>query len=301
MIVDTDRITQAIIGTGCGPLAMEEGAACAQAWIEDEEGFSDRIVAVEAGFSMQVDTLTWIVGVMDLVCRDENGFYGREHKTTRGPSKWWNERKWLEEISSGHQIAVYALALREAEFYQPEGKKAFDCIQDEVMVRVKAVTKTNPPAFWGKEDGWCSFKENALMAVKNAFIVKAEAIRAARKRGVIPWQLTGSHCYAYGRNCEYYDACRAYTWPEIQTGFDGGDPAAKFALPYLPDEAKHPEAVILSASAYSDWSRCAELGRQNAQSGNKEESMALQTGSVFHAAVAEWYRQVKEEQDAKNQ
>ncbi len=46
MIVDTDRITRAIIDTGCGPLAMEEGAACAQAWIEDEEGSRSRLGSV---------------------------------------------------------------------------------------------------------------------------------------------------------------------------------------------------------------------------------------------------------------
>lgn len=311
MNIDNDRVTAAVIGTGCGPVSMEEGARLAEAWIEDESNFADRILAVEAGFSVRLDELTWLIGVVDLICEDARGVYGREHKTTKEAGRSWNEGKWLDGIKSGHQIACYALALRAGEFYQKEILNEVQGLGSiyspnavmPIRIRVRAAVKTAIPQFWPADeaDGWQEFNEPALEAVRNAFIVKAEAIRAARRRGVIPWQLTGSHCFAYGRFCDYHDSCRAYTWPEVGTGFDSDDPAARAALPFLPEEAKHEDAVILSASAYSDWSRCMELGRQNAQGANGEESMALQTGTVFHSAIACWYKQLQEYQNENRQ
>lgn len=54
--------------------------------------------------------------------------------------------------------------------------------------------------------------------------------------------------------------------------------------------------MILSASSYASYSRCMELGRRDAMSGGKEESMALEVGTVVHAGLASFYRQIRENQ-----
>lgn len=302
-IVDAEKVTEAIVGTGAPALALEEGAGLAQAWIEDEHRFQDEILAVEAGWSVRLDENTWAVGVMDLVCKDAQGVYGREHKTTAAPTRYWNEGKWLESIKTGPQIGVYALALARGAFYLNRPDHTIEQYYDvkmPVRIRVRAAVKTAVPMFWPEEekDGWKEYNEDALTAIANGFRAKAAAIRAVKAGGLTPWQLTGSHCVAYNRQCEYFDECSRYQKPVRSDGvFDAGDPAADLALPYLPEEAREPDAVILSASAYTTYSRCMELGRRNAEGGGKEESMALAVGSVFHAGVAAYYSQLREYQN----
>ena len=297
MTIDTERITEAIISTGVSPLALEEGAQLVQHWIDDESGFEDEIIAVEVGFSIQIDSLTWVIGVQDLICADARGIYGREHKTTKEPSRWWNEKKWLESIKSGPQIAVYALALNRGVFYE-NGSPFVLGVTTPVREYVRAVVKSSTPQFWPTEktDSWQEFDDLSLSRVVDAFRVKAEGIRAARRSGLVPWQLPGRQCNDFNRLCSYYDECTGGRLPASASGFDASDPAASLALPFLPDAALGPDAVILSASSYATYTRCMELGRRDAMSGNKEESMALAVGTVFHAGAAEFFRQKRESQ-----
>jgi hypothetical protein len=299
--INNDRILEAVLSTNCSPLAMQEGAALVDNWVNDERDFDDEILAVEVGFSVQVDELTWVIGVQDLICADAKGVYGREHKTTKEPGRYWSEQKWLEEIKSGPQIAVYALALSKGVFYE-NGQPFVLNVPTPVRERVRAVVKIPSPLFWPENvrNSWQEFDDLSLERVSNAFVVKAEGIRTARRSGLVPWQLTGRQCTDFNRLCGYFDECSRGVLPESASGFDGRDPAAKFALPFLPDEARGDEAVILSASSYASYSRCMELGRRDAMSGGKEESLALEIGTVVHSGCAEFYRQLKEQQHVKN-
>jgi hypothetical protein len=297
MKIDVQKITDAVLATGCNPLALEEGSQLIDHWVNDEKDFDDEILAVEVGFSVRVDELTWVIGVQDLICADAKGVYAREHKTTKEPGRYWNEQKWLESIKSGPQIAVYALALSKGVFYE-NGSPFVLNVPTPVRERVRAVVKTGSPLFWPENtrNAWQEFDDLSLERVSNAFIVKAEGIRAARRSGLVPWQLTGRHCTDFNRLCGYFDECSRGILPGSASGFDGRDPAAKFALPFLPDEARGDEAVILSASSYASYSRCMELGRRDAMSGGKEESMALEVGTVVHAGLASFYQQIRENQ-----
>lgn len=301
-MIDRERVTKAVLETECSPLALEEGAGLVQAWIDRyEEDKDDEILAVECGWSVRLDERTWAVGVMDMVAKNEKGVYAAEWKSTRAPSRYWGEEKWLESIRSGPQIAVYALALSQGTFTSREGGIVnWDVftVKPPVRIRVRACVKTAVPDFWpvNPVDGWCEFGPEALDAVAAGFRARAEQVRASRRLGLVPWQLTGDHCTKWNRQCEYYEECREYRYPEIAVGFDISDPAARLALPYLPDEATRQDAVILSASAYSDYSRCMELGRRKSQGGGKEESLALETGTVLHAGIGEFYRQIRDEQ-----
>lgn len=293
-MIDTEKITEAILATGCSPIAIEEGARYAEAWIEDELSFDDEIIAVECGFSIEIDPLTWIIGVQDLICADARGIYGREHKTTKEPSRYWTEVKWLESIKTGPQIAVYALALNRGVFYD-NGTPFVLRVPAPVREFVRAVVKTATPQFWPHDpgDGWQEFDDLSLSRVVDAFRVKAETIRAARRSGLVPFQLPGRQCTDFNRLCSYYDECTSGRVPKDQAGFDRSDPAANLALPFLPEAARGPDAVILSASSYASWTRCMELGRRDAMSSGKEDSLALNVGTVVHAALAEFFRQKK--------
>ena len=79
--------------------------------------------------------------------------------------------------------------------------------------------------------------------------------------------------------------------------FDTSDPAHALALKHIGDRLNDPELVVLGASAYSAVSECAEKYRRNTLKGGQEDSLAMQTGTVLHAGVAEWYRQLREEQE----
>lgn len=296
-MIDAGKITEAILATGCGPLALEAGSDLVEHWITTwESDAASEILGIECGWSVQLDDLTWAVGVVDCIMFDGSPFLN-EWKSTKEPGRYWSEEKWLESIKSGPQIAVYALAAQRGTFY--EGARSFVLgAKTPIRVRVRACVKTALPMFWPIDpiDGWQEFGEKELETVIRGFRNKAAQIRAMRKMGLVPWQLTGRQCMEWNRPCEYYDECRANTFPAVAIGFDSEDPAATHALPNLPEEARHPDAVILSASAYQDYTSCMEKGRRNALGGGKEENLALQTGTVMHAGCAEFYRQLREKQ-----
>jgi hypothetical protein len=294
-MIDTEKITDALLSSATSPIALEEGAALVEAYVNQWSNEPQEILAVECGWSVQLDEYTFAVGVMDLIAGDDKGVFGRELKTTAGASRYWNSDKWLADIQAGHQIALYALALNRGVFYE-NGQPLTMRVATPVRMNVRAITKSAIPEFWPKDpaDGWSEFDELSLNSVVDAFRVKAAQIRLARQMKLTPWQLRGKQCIAFNKTCEFFDACGSFSNPPVEVGFDSSDPAAKLAIPFLPDVAKHPDCVILSASAYGTFSRCLELGRLEAQSGNKQESLALSIGTVFHAGCAEMHRQIKE-------
>lgn len=297
-MISADRVTEDILATGVSPLALEEGASLVESFITRHAALTTKIIAVERGWSVQVDERTWAIGVMDVIMEDARGIFGKELKTTREPNRYWSEEKWLDEIGNGHQIAFYALALARGAFYDTQGVRMELNLATPVRMQVEACVKTAVPQFWpaDERDSWFTFDEVALTAVVNAIKLKAIAIRESRRSGAVPWQLTGKQCFAYNRYCDFFDLCKRHAWPAAVAGFQASDPAAQYALPFLPAEAREADAVIISASSYDTYSRCMELGRLEAQSEGKGASMALDIGTVFHAGAASMHRQLQESQ-----
>lgn len=295
-MIDAELITQAICATECSPIALEEGARLAEAYIEEWANEPGEILGVECGWSVQLDDHTFAVGVMDYIGRDQQGIFGRELKTTKEPSRYWSESKWLADIKTGSQIAVYALALSRGVFYEAGRSPIKFGVSTPVRIQVRAAVKSATPMFWPQDqkDSWQAFDERTLNKIADSLRIKGKIIRELRKSGVTPWQLPGKQCTNFNKQCEYFDMCTTYSGPEIVQGFDASDPAAQFALPNLPASANCADSVIISASAYSDYSRCLELGRIKAQTAGREDNLALATGTVFHAALAEWHRQKRE-------
>jgi hypothetical protein len=295
MRVDTDRITEAILATGCGPLAMEEGAALADHWISSEICSDKKIVAVECGFVLKLDELTYVIGVQDLLT-DEGGIVGNEWKTSKEQTKYWNESRWFASIAAGSQVAIYALALKEGVYYE-RGRESYCPSVESPRIRVRAISKSTPPVIWaGDNDGILTFCHAELERTRAALLSKAASIRAMRK-GPIPWQLPGIWCVnQFKRECEHYSECSVGKGPSQYGVFAQNDPAFSLALPHIGDAVHDPEVVILGASMYGTVSECAEKYRRATLGGDGEESMALSTGTVLHAAVSEYYRQVRENQ-----
>jgi len=296
-MIDSERITAAILETGVGPLALEEGAALVDKWIELNAADAQRkIVAVECGFVVWLDKQTAVIGVQDLLT-DEGQIVGNEWKSTKGPTKFWNQDKWFQSISTGSQIAIYALALQQGTYYE-KGKEPSRPAVAAPRIRVRAITKSTPMMIWtGENGGVIEISDARLEAVVAALTNKAASIRQMRKTQLVPWQLPGIWCVnQFRRKCEYYGDCAAGKYPAGIGLFDESDPAFQLALGNV--DTHDPDLVILGASAYAAVSECAEKYRRNTLGGNGEESMELATGTVLHAGVAEWYRQLREQRGA---
>jgi hypothetical protein len=296
-MIDTEKITQAIISTGAGPLAMEEGAALVEHWINASVCVDKTVRGVECGFILPLDDDTYVIGVQDLLTDELEGVVGNEWKTTKEATRYWNEARWYESIAAGSQVRIYALALRSATYYERDrGSFAPRCVVPRI--RVKAISKSSPPAIWsGENGGVLTFSDETLENTQLALLAKAAAIRAMRAAQAVPWQLPGIWCTnQFRRTCEHYGDCVAGKHPAGYGVFAPNDPAFDLALPYLGDRLHDPRVVVLGASAYASVSECPEKYRRGTLSGDAEESHALGTGTVFHAGCAEIYRQLREEQ-----
>ncbi len=323
---DQDKLIQAALETECSPLAIEEGTGLAEAWLERGIGQDWDIAAVECGFVWWADEKTVIVGVQDLLTNEPcnleqeglayshaeplpnsataspavNCIVGNEWKTTKESSKWWNEDKWLEDISEGSQIAIYALALQNATYYPKTGSSITPkATQGNTRIRVKAISKSNPPVIWPRreEDGIITFTPKRLEAQRQALLSEAESIRARRKKvgldGV--WRVPGIWCTnKFKRVCQFHEDCVKQRPASPTMGFDPNDPAFKLAVPHI-DKIDN-DIVILSASSYGRACECVEAYRRGLVSGDKERSLALDTGTVFHAVVGQSYQQLKDYQ-----
>ncbi len=299
--LDSQKLIDAAMEAECSPLATEEGTGLAEAWIERGTGLEWEIVAVECGFVFWLDEKTVIVGVQDLLTRDEVGILGNEWKTTKEASKWWNEDKWLEGISEGSQIAIYALALQNGTYYPKVGKPSTPAVTDP-RIRVKAISKSTPPCIWPRreDDGIITFSPARLEAQRQALLSEAESIRARRRKVGLEgtWRVPGTWCTnMFRRVCEFHEDCVSQRKVTPITAFDTSDPAFKLAIPHI-DKIDN-DLVILSASSYAKSCECAEAYRRGLAREGKESSIALDTGSVFHNVVASYYRQLQAYQNGK--
>ena len=317
--------------------AKETAAPLIEAWAHayEEEANNQTVLAVEALGFLWLDKLTLLVGMLDKIAEIQNSngpiIFGSEWKTMKEPkrnkdgqfSAWWNEDKWLEEISLGPQIGIYALMLHEGTFVLPgtvnEVLPRFSkrlntgrleplsgCalwtpkVPTKVHMQVRAVLKCDPPEFWPtkEEDGIIQFDEDRLQSIRSALLTKAAAIRAMRKTGLIPWQAPGKHCFSRynGAPCEFLKPnCTQSKHPEGQGLLiekpDPGFNALKFAgLNDLLDV--DPRIVVFSASSYQTASNCLEDYRLKMSiPGTGEENINLQTGTCFHEGIGCWYRE----------
>lgn len=320
MELNTEAILQEILALDVPPTAKEAGAALVEAWITEhfEEDQQLTWLAVEMGFFMWLDARTLIIGVQDAVAQDSVAPFGCEWKSAKEPKKnrdgrdsaWWNEEKWLNEISRGPQLAIYALALNRGTYVENDKKQPIQFNLQNPRIRVRAAVKSNPVRFWPEDPDFASgvyqFPNEALEDIKNGLLAKADTVRCARRSGVTPWQLTGKHCHPFGENypCPLFaDWCSQHKHPgDMLPGnlkyalFDPHDPAAQLALPYISDhDLTDPDLVIFSASLYDTASRCMELYRVISQSlGGKEDSQNLAIGSAMHAGLAAYHRQLRD-------
>jgi hypothetical protein len=304
-LLDEAKIINEIIAAGVSPVSAEHGGELVEAWINKfyVEDIKIDTMAVEMGFVLWPDANTLVIGVMDRVARDADGILGSEWKSTSG-SKWWTEEKWLKEISNGSQLATYAWALKEGLFLErnPLGGEptVYNFNVDNPRIMVRAAVKSRPCDFWphNPKDGLFRFDNESIEFTKNAYRNMAEQIRALRKTRLYPWQLTGKQCFNFNRTCGFFETCSTHSHPieTPKTIFDPHDPAAKLALAFVDARLlANPELVILSASQYANAASCKEKYRLvSGAIGEKENDIALETGSALHAGLGEYYRQLKE-------
>jgi len=316
------------------PTARETAAPLIEAWAHkfEEEANNQTVLAVEALGFLWLDKLTLLVGMMDKIAEIQNSngplVFGSEWKTMKEPkrnkdgqfSAWWNEEKWLEEISLGPQVGIYALMLHQGTFVLPgldhrytvlyEGKRGnirgggpgytlwTPKVPTKVHMQVRAVLKCYTPEFWPtkEEDGIIQFDLDRLESIRSALLNKAAAVRTMRKTGLIPWQVPGKQCFPFNRKCEFLEPnCSQSKHPKGQGLLiekpDPGFNALKFAgINDLLDV--DPRIVVFSASSYQTASNCLEDYRLKMSiPGSEEENINMQTGTCFHEGIGCWYRE----------
>lgn len=311
---DNEKILDAVMEVDAPGLEREEGLILVENWIEKfgEADSKFRVRAVELGFILYVDSLTAVIGVQDAIMEDSEGLFGNEWKSAKEPKRyngrdswWWNEDVWTRDISNGAQVQIYALALNRGVFYEADRTGVpISFAVSNPRIRVRAAVKSSPPRFWPTSgSGVYRFHDSTLDGIEEGLRAKAEQVRASRRANLVPWQLTGKQCFPFGNVCQFYDLCKNHRHPigmtpgeKLKAAFDMSDPAAQLALPYIPDSLiQNPDFVVLSASQYTLHSDCAEKYRIiNSHLGSKEAKGSLAEGSVMHAGLAEFYRQVRD-------
>lgn len=305
--LDESAIVEAIASCGVSPVAAELGSQLVDSWARRFATTDADLetVAVECGMVLWLDERTLLIGVVDRIARDSQGVLGCEWKSTREPiGSAWNEKKWLAEITSGVQIATYALGLQRGEFYEEDGTR-HQFLEPRPRILVRAAVKSTIPSFWpsdGKDT--FGFSTEELDKVAACYLNLAVSIRAMRATKLVPWQMTGKQCFNYNRPCQFLDSvCSKHLNPKdgANAKFDSANPAQKAALIHVDAERlAHPDVVILSASSYSDYATCAELGRLR-EGGlfPKETNAALETGTALHAGLAQIYKTQRDWQRRK--
>jgi hypothetical protein len=304
-MVDQSKVLDAIVNCEVGAGAKQEAGRLIEAYLEKLDSFPDtriRSLGVEVPWYILLAPQIIAVGVVDRILDDDN-MTVCEWKTRRAPKitkagvpyKGDTEDDWLAEIGGGVQLAVYGLARREGHFLLSDNHPKLGQT-GKYQVFVRACVKSEPPAFWPQDSskGFFVFEDDKLDAVKNAMIIEALGIRAARKSGMVPWQIPGDQCHRYGRDCEHLaGGCRKYDFPvPPKLDWHPTDPgfAAARALGLDPND---PELVVLSQSGYQTSTRCLEkFRREYGGEGQGEESFELEVGTAYHAAVAEINRQI---------
>jgi hypothetical protein len=307
-----EHVENAIIAAKIPAVAKEVALPLVESWIETfgEKDSAIKSIAAEVGFLAQLDPWTYITGVFDWLAMTPKGTpFAAEWKTTKEPGGRWNEQAWLDSISSGPQLATYALGMTKGHFCS-EGKELHvpELREHPPIIKVRAITKARKSDFWPHGDkGFYRFDEKELVAVSSAYINAAKCVRALRmaskhdKNGPpLPWQLRGFHCKKFGRACDHWESCGKNEYPTGPVRFLWGtDPAAE-ALTVLGTELDlmnpDPRLVIFSQSSYSVFCECMEKYRRAVVTGEGETSIEMDIGSAVHAGFAAFYRGLKGEQ-----
>ncbi len=321
---DWAAVVDAILGTdGASPEAKEEAASLVEAWAAHyfELDRQERTLAVEVGFHVQLDPHTYVIGIVDrLSVAPDGSLIVNEWKTTKPESRWWTEAEWLSRITASIQLPTYVLALTHGKLVIKEGLRPFTITgsTETPKVRVRAITKSSPPAFWPRlNHKLYTYEADALLATTNAYLNAAAGIRELRKVkrhlgadglrvGPIvrtePWQAMGQWCRSYNRDCEFLHECRSYNFPHeappVWREHERDNERtlmARFGLTF--GQVSHPQTVILSQSSYDTWATCAEKYRRTKldpvsvlrHGGTAEQ----QLGSAVHAGLSKFYELYK--------
>jgi hypothetical protein len=311
-----DRIAVAIKKSGVSGTAALEGSRLTQYWIEELAKFDAQYptIGVEMPFFIILEKYTVVVGMQDRIAMDGAGVFGCEWKTTKGTTRYWNEEKWIEQIKNSAQLKTYGLGQHEGYFIP--GDQPFNAPGNLLVgemggptlwhpeikfprILVRAITKEDPPNLWGVDPpAFFEIDKKSMDMTREAYLIKADQIRAARNRKNAPWQIVGQQCmdrYKFGEFCRFHESCLAETHPIAEIlggGFNEDDPggkAIKAAQSLMRVPLNDPRVVILSASAYSDATDCMEKYRRTAIEGS-EENPEMDKGTALHAGVAEFYR-----------
>lgn len=301
--MDMAAVTEAILTVEASPLAKEEGARLVQAYIDkyaESDAQKFRVLDVEKSWHLWLDDWTLVVGQKDARLQDAVGPFLLELKTkkegrrTKAGEFYKGEgpEDWLATISAGPQLAIYAL-------HEVETTGA-----DYARIMVRAAVKSSPVVLWppNEADGIFILNRDYLKFMRNALLVRASEIRTARALNVLPWDWTGYKCqHIYGRECAFYQPyCSKHLHPEGRKQiFSATDPGALAITAGLAERdvvSDDPRIVILSASAYEDYSGCRERGRiiQDGLAPG-DDSEALMVGTAFHAGVAQFYREIQKQ------
>lgn len=310
-MIDQTQLMDSILAVPASPLAREQAATLVEAYVQ-HYGESDasrfKVLDVERPWHLWLEPDTLLVGQKDARFQDDIGPLLLELKTKKEGRRtkagdWYKGEgpmDWLETISNGPQLGIYAL--HEAEITGAE----------TVRIMVRCAVKSQPVLLWpeNEADGIFLLNRDYLRHLRSALVVKAAQIRAARATGAVPWQWIGYHCLRmFGKECQHYQgSCKPHVHPTGRLrGFNPDDPgyaAVKGALEerdWDEDKLHDPKLVILSASAYESYTRCFEMGRIEQDGlGAGEDSEALQVGSCFHAGVAEFNRSLMFAENVSN-
>jgi hypothetical protein len=311
MKLDEVPILEAIMGEKQAPIASETAAALVEGWIGKfmPADLTYKVVAVECGFHIWLDPHTLIIGVQDAIFESpELGIVGGEWKSHKAPKlklngepyKGSTEEDWLNEITTGPQLAIYALAEHAGIYYEVGNPRPIRFNVQRPRIMVRAGLKTNPPKYWPtKQSSIYTFESDYLDSVESALASKANQIRAARRNpDLIPWQLVGKQCFDWGRECQFLKQyCESHAHPcgKESEVFNPHDPAFELALKHVdPERLADPNLVVLSASSYQLVCACAEKYRIiTGYEGEKDQSVDLAIGICMHAGLAAYYRQLK--------
>lgn len=301
-MIDSERIFNTITSANFPALAVEQGSELVDSWIsecfaEDQKRY--KTLLIEAGFFIELDPVTFVVGACDRVMKDSEGVLIEESKST-SKSKTWTAERWYESLVRGHQIPTYAAALKYGTFV--EGEWAPRVAVPRILVR--AATKSRPPEIWPSPEGQIVEPENSRIdAVLNMYRNEAVGIRAKRRTGLVPWAVPGKHCEkTYGFKtymCEFAEECGALRFPVAVPSFAGFSPGSSEVVEYLVRVGKisldnAAEVVILSSSSMEDAMQCSEKWRRRSVGQERESKESLEIGSVLHLGLKSYHEQLKE-------
>lgn len=293
-------IADLIIGSDAPPSAKETVAELFDGWREHyaDEDAQMTPIGIEVPWYLWVGDGDLLVGVTDYIGRDETGLLLGEWKTTKAPTRWWTEDAWLESIANGPQLAVYALAAAGATFCWHHREPSPLYLPNPRMM-VRAAVKTLPPTFWPRKrahgifnlgDADTAYTLNAARAMFRAIRINAPTPG--------PWQLPGYWCKKFNKYlCGFYKDCTAHR--SVAVPFQGAlgpsDPANEAVRIAI---AQYPKGytvgaplIVLSQTSYCRAAQCLELYRKTQSGLGSESSIDIETGSLFHSAIAAHYGQ----------